>query len=186
MLEVVRESFERAVEICEQKLAATDVAIHVLDAPEECIPEWGLGADTYGPHSVVLSIDPDRDVDPMHVVSTLTHEIHHAMRWRGPGCGRTLGERLVTEGLAQVFEEQCVGATPLYAAGEVSAADLALALANVDEDPADEGRWFFGGGSLPHRFGYRVGYQLVRTRLEELGSGPAELVGEPAATFLLD
>ena len=183
-LDVVRESFDRAVELCAARLGADDVAVHVVDAPEECIPEWGLGATTYGPHSVVLSIDPDHDIDPVHVVSTLTHEIHHAIRWRGPGCGSALGERLVTEGLAQVFEEECVGAAPMYAVGDVSEADLALATASADEDPADEGRWFFGAGDLPRWWGYRVGHHLVAVRLAELGLDPAEAVHEPATTFL--
>lgn len=63
---------------------------------------------------------PDHAIDGAHVYSTLVHEIHHAMRWRGPGCGSTLRERLVSEGLAQTFEAECTGVVPLYAEGEVS------------------------------------------------------------------
>ena len=157
--------------------------MHVIDAPDEAIPEWGLGGYTYGPHTVVLAIDPDQKLDPVNVFSTLVHEIHHVMRWRGPGPGSSLGERLVTEGLAQVFEAEVTGRTPLYAQGDLRQEHRAVALQHLDEDPADEGRWFFGGSDIPRWFGYRLGYNVVGTALRELGSDPAAMVLEPAKTF---
>ncbi len=94
-----------------ERLDAGDVAVHLVDAPDECIPEWGIVGTTWGPHCVVLAVDPDHAADPEHVFSTLVHEVHHAMRWRGPGCGTSLRERLVTEGLAQAFEADCTAAS---------------------------------------------------------------------------
>lgn len=183
MLRVIEEPFARAVEICAARLDASDIEIHLVDAPDECIPEWGLGGSTYGPRSILLAVDPDHRIEGEHVFSTLVHEIHHAMRWRGPGCGTTLAERLVSEGLAQTFEAECSGAVPLYAAGEVLQEHLALAVGALDEDPADEGRWFFGADDLPRWLGYRLGYQVVSKRVAALGSNAAALVCEPAATF---
>lgn len=116
--------------------------------------------------------------------STLVHEIHHAMRWRGPGCGTTLRERLVSEGLAQTFEAECTGVVPLYAGGEVTEEQLAMARAALDEDPADDGRWFFGAADLPRWLGYRLGYRLVSERVAAMGSSAAALVDEPAGTFI--
>lgn len=185
-LRVLHEPFERAREICARHLGAEGIEIHVIDAPDECIPEWGLGGSAYGPHSIVLAVDPDHDIRASHVYSTLVHEIHHAIRWRGPGCGTTLGERLVSEGLAQAFEHECTGSVPLYAQGQVSPQHRALAIAALDEDPADEGRWFFGAADLPRWFGYLLGYDLVRSRIDAQGSNAAALVHEPAATFLHD
>lgn len=183
-LRVIEEPFERAAAICAERLDASGIEIHVIDAPDQCIPEWGLGGSTYGPHSIVLAVDPDHDIDGEHVHSTLVHEIHHAMRWRGPGCGSTLRERLVSEGLAQTFEAECTGVVPLYAEGEVSNEHLALAIEALDEDPADEARWFFGAGDLPRWLGYRLGYHLVSERVAALSSSAAALVGEPAETFI--
>jgi uncharacterized protein YjaZ len=104
----------------------------VVDAPDECIPEVGLGGSTYGPHSIVLAVDPDRDIRPSDVLSTLVHEIHHAMRWRGSGCGSSLAERLVSEGLAQVFEFECTGQVPLYAQGDIGPNQRAKVIADLD------------------------------------------------------
>lgn len=106
------------------------------------------------------------------------------MRWRGPGCGSTLRERLVSEGLAQTFEAECTGVVPLYAEGEVLDEHVTLIVAALDEDPANEGRWFFGAGDLPRWLGYRLGHRLVSERIAALGSNAAALVDEPAETFI--
>jgi len=181
---VILDAFQEAVELCVDRLAAADVAVHVVDAPDEVIPEWGVGGCAYGPHSVVLSIDPDHDIDRADVVSTLVHEIHHAMRWRGPGTGTSLGERLVTEGLAQVFEIEATGRHPLYAQGDVHPEHRAMALARLGDDPADDGLWFFGREDLPRWFGYRLGFAIASEGVLARTSTAAGMVVEPAATFL--
>ena len=181
---IIQEAFHEAADVSADRLGAADITIHVVDAPDEVIPEWGVGGYTYGPHSVVLSVDPDHDIESADVLSTLVHEIHHAMRWRGPGPGTSLGERLVTEGLAQVFEVEATGLLPLYAHGDVVPEHRALALARLDEDPADEGLWFFGRGALPRWFGYRLAFAIVSNDVLARNSSAAALLHEPAATFL--
>ena len=184
MLPLVRDPFDRAREVCAARLGATDISVHVIDAPGECIPEQGLGGYTYGPEAIVLAVDPDHDINPAHVLSTLVHEIHHAMRWRGPGCGSSLAERLITEGLAQLFEREVTGVLPAYAQGETTAEQRTLAMAALGEDPADEGRWFYGSAELPRWFGYRFGYELAVRETSALDLDAAALVVEPAETFL--
>lgn len=169
--------------MCAVRLDAKDIAIHVVDAPDECIPEMGLGGYTFGPHAIVLAVDPDYAIRPADVLSTLVHEIHHAMRWRGPGCGTTLAERLVSEGLAQVFEYECTGRVPLYAQGETQREHCALAIAALDEDPADEGRWFFGARDLPRWFGYRYGFEVAKRGIELRESDAARMALEPVDAF---
>jgi uncharacterized protein YjaZ len=176
--------FEQARDICSERLGAEGIEVHVLDAPDECIPEWGIGGSTYGPHSIVLAIDPDHRISASDVYSALVHEIHHAIRWRGPGCGSTLGERLVSEGLAQVFESECTGRVPMYAQGDVLAEHRALAVAALQEDPVNEGRWFFGAADLPRWFGYRLGYSLVKPWMDARAQNAAGMAQEPAETFL--
>lgn len=177
-------SFEKARDTCSERLGAEGIEVHVLDAPDECIPELGIGGSTYGPHTIVLAVDPDHRINPSDVYSTLVHEMHHAIRWRGPGCGSTLGERLVSEGLAQVFENECTGRAPMYAQGDVEVEHRALAVAALHEDPADEGRWFFGAADLPRWFGYRLGYSVVKPWIDAQGQTAGELVQEPAETLL--
>ncbi|MGH3471405.1 MAG: DUF2268 domain-containing putative Zn-dependent protease [Nocardioidaceae bacterium] len=179
----IEEPFHRAVALCCTRLDVGDVEVHVIDAPDEVIPEWGLGGYTYGPHTVVIAVDPDHVLDPLDVFSTVVHEIHHVVRWRGPGPGSSLAERLVTEGLAQVFEAEALGRPPLYAQGRVAEDERARAIRHLEEDPADEGRWFFGSKDISRRFGYRLGYDVVATALGALGSDASAMVCEPAATF---
>ena len=182
---VLLDPFREARDLCADRLGAGDIEVHVVDAPDECIPEMGLGGYAFGPHSLVLAVDPEHDIRPSDVLSTLVHEIHHAMRWRGPGCGSSLVERLVSEGLAQVFEYECTHRVPVYAQGDTLDPDQrAMAVAAFDEDPADEGRWFFGAGDLPRWFGYRFGFELASQVIESLGSDAATLVREPAETFV--
>ncbi|PKQ03227.1 MAG: hypothetical protein CVT72_15350, partial [Alphaproteobacteria bacterium HGW-Alphaproteobacteria-11] len=45
----------------------------------------------------------------------LAHELHHVARIRGPGYAAEFGEALVSEGMAQVFEEELGFSTPFYA-----------------------------------------------------------------------
>jgi uncharacterized protein YjaZ len=182
-LRAFEEPFQEAVAVCRSRLHAEAIDVHVIDAPDEVIPEWGLGGYTYGPHTVVIAVDPDRVLDPLNVFSTVVHELHHAMRWRGPGPGSSLRERLVTEGLAQVFEAETTQRPPFYAKGDLDEEDRALANRHLDEDPADEGRWFFGSKDVPRWFGYRLGYSVVAHALESLDSDSAAMVREPATTF---
>lgn len=56
------------------------------------------------------------------------------MRWRGPGCGITLRERLVSEGLAQTFEAECTGVVPLCVEGELLDEHVSRVVAALDED----------------------------------------------------
>jgi uncharacterized protein YjaZ len=66
-----------------------------IDAPDEVIPEWGIGGSTSGPHVIIVALDPEfPGIPEQHLVSTLVHEFHHAMRWRGHGCGTDLGYRI--------------------------------------------------------------------------------------------
>jgi uncharacterized protein YjaZ len=83
-------------------------------AADLAIPEYGIGANSPGPNHVYVSFDPESDKITQHGLDeTLFHEIHHCMRWRDPCYGETLGEAMITEGLACLYEEQKTGKTPL-------------------------------------------------------------------------
>lgn len=179
----IAEPFREASAVCQTRLHAGDIEVHVMDAPDEVIPEWGLGGYSYGPHSVLLAVDPERLLEPLNVLSTLVHEIHHVVRWRTQGPGSSLRERLVAEGLAEVFEEEATGRRPFYAEGGVPRDERALAIEHLEEEPADEGRWFFGNTDLPRWFGYRLGYEVVKTAVATLGLDAATMVAEPSSTF---
>lgn len=167
-LDAIRDAFDEATALAEALIGLADVDVAVIDAPDEAIPQWGVGGYTYGPNAVLLCVDSNTPPDHEHLLATLVHEFHHAMRWRGPGCGKSLRERLASEGLAMLFEEEALGhaSEPAHRPYEPHHAELAAH--HLDETPADEARWFFSSeGDVPFWFGYSYGYQAARSYSRE-------------------
>ncbi|WP_313901127.1 DUF2268 domain-containing putative Zn-dependent protease [Methylobacterium sp. J-092] len=100
---------------------------------------------------------------------TVAHEAHHGMRMAGPGYGRTLGEALVSEGLAGRFVGRLFDSPPEPWECAVTDAELA---ANLPDDATlagaghDHRAWFFGAGRYPRWLGYTLGYRIVGDWLE--------------------
>lgn len=150
-------------------------------------PESGLVYVTVDPESSILRKNPSRSLERM-----LAHELHHSSRWDGPGYGRTLGEALVSEGLAGHFAQEAYGGErePWE---QLPARMLRpyvfkaqAAWQSVDYNHAE---WFFGSQKFPAWVGYSLGYQLVGRYLAAHGDARAStLVHAEAADFraLLD
>jgi len=150
----------------------------VLIAPGKwVIPEYGLTGQTGGKGRLTITVDPasPRLDDPERadrLLGTLAHELHHVLRMRGPGYGTSLGESLVSEGLAQCFEEEVGAPTPFYAVF-LDASALAKAEARAKEAPPllpyDHNAWYFGrrgDAEWPRYAGYSLGYALVKAWLD--------------------
>jgi hypothetical protein len=87
-LALISAAFESSARPTRDLLGAEGIDVLFIDAPGGVIPEWGIGGSTYGPHVIVVAVDPEfPGLSEEHLVSTLVHEFHHAMRWRGPGAG---------------------------------------------------------------------------------------------------
>lgn len=140
------------------------------------IPELGTNGQAHGPGRLTITVDPagPRVSDPeleQRLGALLAHELHHVARARGPGLGRSLGAQLVTEGLAQVFEEECGNPPPFYAVAlspgelaEYGARARVIANATDYDHPA----WMFGrrgNAAFPRNGGYSFGYALVKAWL---------------------
>jgi uncharacterized protein YjaZ len=121
-------------------------------------------------------------------MGTLAHELHHAARNQGPGYGKTLGEALVSEGLAQAFEADITGHVPFYAVA-LDAVTLdrvsKVALPDLDREDYNHNSWFFGDGEeFPRHGGYSVGYAVVMAHLAASGQSAAALATLPASMIL--
>lgn len=109
-------------------------------------------------------------------------------RWAGPGYGNTLGQALVSEGLAGQFARQLYGNEPEHYERAIDA-DATRELARVadalwDEPAYDHARWFFGSGDLPVHAGYTLGYALVGAHLAaHAKESAATLAHEAAGAF---
>lgn len=186
----IRAAVARAQARAEAVTEAINLDVVIQAWPGRVIPH--LGHMGYAPTGdmIQLTFDPDNphcmDNLGQSLERTVVHELHHALRWRGPGYGRTLGEALVSEGLAGHFAQQLYGGPPER--WEISRDTAALAQAARDAEAAwedatyDHAAWFFG--AAPAGQGYPLGFALVATYLaahpEET---PATLVHAKAAGF---
>ena len=156
------------------RLDCDDIDVVFYAEPDDTIPEWGIGGYTQGKHLVLVAIHPTRKIDDKHLLSTLIHEFHHALRWRHTTLGEDLGDMLVSEGLAVLFESEILE-EPIYAKVKRTQTNIRLALDNVSERPCNTGRWLYGAGDLPKAFGYSLGYRLCRDYALKQSRSAAEL-----------
>lgn len=162
-------------------LSPLDILVERL--PGAVIPETGTTGQAMRESLFSLTIDPDnlnfeRSLRDGDLRRTVAHEVHHCMRMAGPGYGWTLGEALVSEGLAGQFVHHLFGSPP--EPWECAVADEVLK-ANLPDNATltgtghDHRAWFFGvGGRYPRWLGYTLGYRIVGDWLET----KAEIDGE--------
>lgn len=143
----------------------------------ETIPEMGLVGRAYRSTMFTMTIDPDNpNLLPSLRTGTLhrqiVHEVHHCLRMAGPGYGWTLGEALVSEGLAGQFVRHLLGNDPEPWECAVTGADLLRSpvdLKTLESKYYNHGEWFFGFGAHPKWLGYTLGYQMVGRWLASVG-----------------
>lgn len=172
------------------KLGAIDI---VVRAGHGVIQSIGHVGAAYIPAEISLTFDPDNPVvfdnlgDTLH--RTLAHEFHHALRWGSVGYGNSLGEALVSEGLAEQFVTEIFGPKPNPFITAIEPKALReythMVRANWDATDYDHPKWFFGQGDLPNWLGYMFGFELVDAYLAEHPQAPpSKLADEPAESFL--
>jgi uncharacterized protein YjaZ len=185
MTERLKKLHDRASRLLD--IADLDVVLSVQGA---IIPETGVGGHAE-PGVIFLAVDPASPAFLSGGAAALdrifAHELHHVCRWDGPGYGETLGEALVSEGLAGHFVQDLLG-TPLE-----PWEDLSPALTDLHTDAAlrdwcdagyDHHGWFHGTSALPRWTGYTLGFAFVAQYLDAHPSRTASaLVHTPAAAF---
>ncbi len=175
--DAITEAFEAAVRPTNKLLGLEGVDVLVIDAPDDVIPEWGVGGYTYGPHAILVALDPTMKVDRHNIERTLVHEFHHTMRWRGQGCGGSLAQMLVSEGMAVLFEEQVFGEAPFFSRASITDDEIVAARAVLYEPKFDHKKWFFGADGVTFSFGYTYGYQVCTAYANATGKPASELIG---------
>jgi uncharacterized protein YjaZ len=168
-----------------------DILIQRL--PGETLPELGLVGRAYRGTLFSMTLDPD---NPNFLASLqngalrrhVVHEVHHCLRMAGPGYGWTLGEAMISEGLAGQFVRRVLGSEPEL--WERALAPQELLSAPVDRQLLeatyyDHSEWFFGTGARPKWLGYTLGYQMVEAWLAKRGDvDAATWVNVPAQDIL--
>lgn len=131
------------------------------------IPEWGVSGLAPYPGVIQIDLNPSRFSADLFI-RTMIHEMHHLIRWDGPGYGKSLGDALISEGLAGHFVLQVLGGSPDPWDAVQPAPGLARRAMNewarLDYDHA---RWFFGKGDLRKWAGYGLGHRLIAEHLSQ-------------------
>ncbi|MHA6576030.1 DUF2268 domain-containing putative Zn-dependent protease [Pseudomonas yamanorum] len=190
--ELIRE-FEVAYGAIAQLMPPPRLDILIQRLPGETLPELGLVGRAYRSTLFSMTLDPD---NPNFLASLqsgalrrhVVHEVHHCLRMAGPGYGWTLGEAMVSEGLAGQFVRRVLGSEPEL--WERALAPQELLSSPVDRQLLevtyyDHSEWFFGTGARPRWLGYTLGYQMVEAWLATLGEvDAATWVNVPAQDIL--
>jgi hypothetical protein len=174
-----RSTIAEEVEIARKAVAGvlpiSPLDILVQRLPGAVIPETGTTGQAMRAGLFSLTIDPDNPnfataLSDGDLRRTVAHEAHHCMRMAGPGYGWTLGEALVSEGLAGQFVSRLFSSPP--EPWECAVTDEVL-VANLPDNATlvgnghDHRAWFFGlGGQYPRWLGYTLGYRIVGDWLE--------------------
>ena len=159
------------------------------------LQQTGIGGYSPSAHVAQLTLNPQNEnllVDfEREFTATLGHELHHCLRWRGPGYGRTLGEVLVTEGLACHFETELRGGKAPFNATALDNAATAGMWENAKHDLGSckysHSDWFFGAAEkgMPHYTGYTLGFRIVSNYIGEKKIPASQLWGSAAGDFYI-
>jgi Predicted Zn-dependent protease (DUF2268) len=161
-----------------------------IDASQYVIPEIGFGGRQAGRTAFLHVERPLRDGAATWLPVLAAHELHHVSRsTRGAGYGATLGEALVSEGLADHFAGEAYAEAPPRSwirplTPEEERTWWQRARAELGSRAYDHAEWFFGGLEIPESIGYRLGYQIVGAYLEQTGRTAADAFDVDAATVI--
>ncbi len=162
---------------CVVRTPPLDILVQRL--PGAVIPEIGMVGHAHRKGLFSLTLDPDNphfasSLEQGAVRRQVTHEVHHCLRMAGPGYGHTLGEALVSEGLAGQFTGRLFGNPP---EPWERAVDEDVLRAHLPDATAltvpgyHHNAWFFGvGGHRPRWLGYTLGYRIVGKWLADVGA----------------
>lgn len=185
MLDKIHSGFNAGKKIISDYLNANKLDIIFVNAPESVIPEQGLGGLAAGPYNIYVSLNPKiKFFTNVDIIETLIHESHHCLRMRTIGYGKTLGQTMISEGLATLAEEQYQNKTPIYAKVNIKDEEIFKASKTLKSKKYDHGVWFFGDGDIQRWFGYTYGYQLAKAYSQKTGKSAVELVDTDASLML--
>ena len=190
----IRTEIEAAFAACARLVRPPRVDIVIHQIPHWPIPERGFGGSSPSATTLFLAFDTANPLMEARLVGGLRrivlHEAHHCLRHAGPGYGATLGEVLVSEGLADHFVLQALGGGPEPWCVAIDEAGLrgvqAMAAPVLWQPGYDHRAWFFGRrDGIPAWAGYSLGFRLVGDYLARgPEGGPAAMVRTPADHLL--
>jgi uncharacterized protein YjaZ len=172
----IREAFRLAKDAALKRFKVDGVDIFVLRSDFGVIKELGFGGFTASENTIFCYIGKNiKSIDKKRLSSILLHELHHAKRDGAVGYGETLGEALVSEGLACLLEEEYLGEVPIYSKDKLGGAVVARAKKELDAKQYDHDAWFYGTADLPRWAGYTLGYDVCKKYADKNGKSAGKL-----------
>jgi hypothetical protein len=165
----ITDAFRAAYEALSLHIMPPVLDILIQRQDGRAIPEVGVTGRAYRSNLFALSCDPTNPHFRISLINgalirAIVHEVHHCLRMSGPGYGRTLGEALVSEGLAGRFVGYILQSTPEpweEAVDFTALKALDIKASTLSTRRYDHAEWFFGKGSFPRWLGYSLGYEIV-------------------------
>lgn len=189
-------AFAASLSAVASRIPIGNVDVVVYNDPEYVVPALGMSGFCTSAGRMYLPMDvahPDLPKTFEKVFQAFfAHEMHHCSRRSIDGYADTLGQALVTEGLACCFESEFPGAAvPMYAIsinGETLAQVKMRAKPLLNDRISGWGDWFFGDREpeIPNHAGYALGYEIVSAWLRRQGTTAAAAHRVPAAEVLAD
>lgn len=194
MIEAAQAIALDALSRAQKVLGGEGVRVIVEENSGGTIPETGVGGFTPDSHTVYVYIDSThpslQENLGREVLSTVTHEYHHAIRNRAIDWeSDTLFGAMITEGLADHFDLELNGGGPRPWSIALSEQQLSglkdSAAREFDSRTYDHAAWFFGSEDrgIPSWGGYALGFKLVSEYLALTGTKASELVSVPPERF---
>jgi len=159
-----------------EKLFAYKKSVEVVvfsASKESVIPEIGIVGYALIQGDIVVNIDfSRRDIKAITnkwLPSAIYHELSHVVREDATiGCYTTLLNALVAEGIACYIEKEICGLDLPYIKPIKGEEEFwKKAKPKLHQKKYNHGQWFFGLGKLPRWIGYRLGYLIVSSFMEE-------------------
>lgn len=186
---------EKSVEEITKILPVEDVDIIFFSNPNWAIKEIGIGGYCPTKNTIQISVDTKFKNLKKSLIEelpkTLAHEFHHISRDRTVGYGTTLGEVLVTEGLADHFAIEVFGEKPNIWNTALSKKEISkfleIAKSNFSNKNYDHYKWFFGSKEkeMPNWTGYTIAFEIIKIYLKENpGTKASQLVNIEANRIL--
>ncbi|WP_145393786.1 DUF2268 domain-containing putative Zn-dependent protease [Pantoea sp. SJZ147] len=173
-----REGIEANIDLAISRIATQltlpDIDVLVQRTTFEVIKEMGFSGRAWGPHLMSFYLDTDSpnlqsSLARYDLARQFAHEAHHCLRMAGTGYGFSLGEALVSEGLAGHFASMTFGSPPGIwecAVGKERLKNLPLSDELLRSQSYNHAEWFFGQGDHPQWLGYSLGWHLVDAWLQ--------------------
>lgn len=192
-VQLIESSVVESFELFNQYLPRKNFDIVCCHFPEATVPGEGIGGRTISETTILISMDAHRADLPKIIERQfkriLAHEYHHASRWRSVGYGKTLGEVLVSEGLADHFSLQLFPGEVQPWCKALSDAELKKwlnkAYKELDDEKYNHNEWFFGDGGTPQWMGYTVAFAILKRFFDcNPGKSAAEMTDVPSSFIL--